>query len=55
MTDSWFRPSTTEKTRESPNDLMTAFVEWQKQNPERRITVKAFAIIRGKKDSKKKV
>ena len=44
---SWFAPQTTEKTRESPNAFMLAFIKWKQANPDRNVTPKAFAIIRG--------
>jgi hypothetical protein len=43
---SWFAPATHEKTRESPNDFMLAFLKWKQANPERNLTPKGFAIIR---------
>ena len=49
----WGRVSTVSKTRESPNDFIAAYVKWQQENPERKVTPKAFAIIRGQHKEKK--
>lgn len=46
------QPKPEKQRRESPQDFILAFVAWMKRNKERRITAKAFAILRGKGEIK---
>ena len=48
-------PKQTDKAkRESPQDFMLAFLAWCQKNPERKLTPKGFAIIRGEQQDKPK-